>query len=90
MQITVQGININGGFFQDDFVVDANGQNFFPVTAINGQLITSITLDGILGATFEDLRQVRIGGAAEAPSVPEPASLGLIGVAGLALARRRK
>src|ERR671913_2147122 len=26
--IRVEGVNIDGGFFQDDFVVDANGQNF--------------------------------------------------------------
>ena len=30
--IHVEGVNINGGFFEDDFTVDANGQNFFTVT----------------------------------------------------------
>ena len=75
--IHVEGININGGFFEDDFTVDANGENFFTVTAINGQLITSISLTAINGATFEDVRQVRLGGAAEA--VPEPASMFLLG-----------
>ena len=38
--IRVEGINIDGGVFEDVFTVDANGQNFFTVTAINGQLIT--------------------------------------------------
>ena len=76
--IHVEGVNINGGFFEDDFTVDANGQNFFTVTAINGQAMTSITLTAIGGAVFEDVRQVRLGGGAIQP-VPEPASMLLLG-----------
>ena len=77
--IHVEGVNINGGFFEDDFTVDANGQNFFTVTAINGQLITSISLTGINGAVFQDVRQVRLGGGEIAETVPEPASMVLLG-----------
>jgi PEP-CTERM motif len=77
--IHVEGVNITGGFFEDDFVVDANGQNFFTVTAINGQLMTSISLTGIGGATFQDVRQVRLGGSDIVETVPEPASMLLLG-----------
>ena len=77
--IHVEGVNINGGFFEDDFTVDANGQNFFTVTAINGQAITSISLTAINGAVFEDVRQVRLGGGNVVETVPEPASMVLLG-----------
>jgi hypothetical protein len=94
VQITVEGINITGGTFVDTFNVDANGENFFTISAINGQLITSINLSGISGATFEDLRQVRIGGLATPPTnqVPEPASMFLLGsgLVGLAAGLRRR
>src|SRR5690349_5924257 len=77
--IHVTGVNITGGFFEDDFTVDANGQNFFTVTAINGQAITSISLTAINGAVFQDVRQVRLGGGAIQQTVPEPASMVLLG-----------
>ena len=90
--IHVEGINITGGFFEDDFTVDANGQNFFTVTAINGQLMNLIDLTAINGAVFEDVRQVRLGGsAAPTTNVPEPSSMLLLGSAliGVAVLGRR-
>jgi hypothetical protein len=77
--IHVEGVNISGGFFEDDFTVDANGQNFFTVTAINGQAITSSSLTAIKGAVFEDVSQVRLGGGEIVGTVPEPASMLLLG-----------
>lgn len=69
----------------------ANGSNFFGVAAINGQEIFSVTVGP--GVAIEDLRQVRIGGAASPNGeIPEPASMLLLGsgLLGIAAKARRK
>jgi len=65
-----------------------NGQNFLTITTSGSDVISSVTINSTVG--FESLRQVRISGITG--SVPEPASMALIGVGLLFLApfsRRR-
>jgi hypothetical protein len=57
VRIDVTGINVDGTTGTQTFVVDANGENFFTVTAINGQLIQNISLTAINGAIFQDVRR---------------------------------
>ena len=90
--ILVTGININGGSFQQNFTVDANGENFFTVDAINGQLITGISLTAFNGATFDDVRQVRLGGFGTVGAVPEPSTwaMMILGFAGVGFIAYRR
>ena len=67
-----------------------NGNNFVTINAINGQQISTITLDAPGG--FTDLRQVRMGGFERINSVPDGgATVLLLGAAlsGVGFLRRR-
>ncbi len=75
-----------GDPFVGSFDLDKNGQNFFTITAIDGPRITSVGLASTVG--LEDLKQVRIGSAVVV--IPEPASLGLLGLGALGLLARRR
>jgi hypothetical protein len=78
------------------FALGAAGENFFTITAINGQRITSVlfTTDVNMALTqVSDVAQIRIGGVApiETP-IPEPASMLLLGsgLIGLASGIRKR
>lgn len=79
--------------FTQSFDLDENGQNFFTVQAINGELLTSFLIES--SVQLENVNQIRIGPAegdgGEIP-VPEPAAIALLGLGlvAVALGRRRK
>ena len=92
VQFTVNYTLAGGQIFNQVFTVDTNGQNFFGIEAAEGAVINSVTVQGLNGTTFTDINQWRLGGFANANSVPEPASMLLLGsgLAGLAAGVRRK
>jgi hypothetical protein len=92
VQFTVNYTLAGGQVFNQVFTVDANGQNFFGIQAAEGAVINSVTVQGLNGTTFADINQWRIGGFSSPNSVPEPASMFLLGtgLAGAAGAVRRR
>ena len=94
VQFTVNYTLAGGQVFNQVFTVSTNGQNFFGIEAAEGAVINSVTVQGLNGTTFADINQWRIGGFNSPNSVPEPASLflmgsGLVGAAGAVRRRLR-
>jgi hypothetical protein len=69
-QATIQVFEDNATETSATFDIDQNGENFFIITAINSQLISSVKITTT--APLEDVRQIRMGGA-----VPEPSAIAL-------------
>lgn len=92
VQFTVNYTLAGGQVLNQVFSVDTNGQNFFGIEAFEGAVINSVTIQGLNGTTFADINQWRLGGFGPDNSVPEPASLFLLGsgLAGTAGALRRR
>ena len=94
----------NGQTTAGTFALGASGENFFTITAINGQRISSVSFSTTVAMTItnvDDVAQIRIGGATPITSptppqnVPEPGTMlllgtGIMGVAGALRRRRRK
>jgi len=93
VQFTVNYTLAGGQVFNQVFTVDANGQNFFGITAGDGAVINSVTVQALGNTTFADISQWRLGGFNTPQNeVPEPATLLLLGtgIAGTASALRRR
>lgn len=86
----------NGQQTAGTFALGASGENFFTITAINGQRISSVaftTTVSMVVTNVDDVAQIRIGGAQQAQQpIPEPATMLLLGsgLVGLAAKVRKR
>jgi hypothetical protein len=86
----------NGMTTGGTFALSGTGENFFTITAINGQRISSVfftTTVAMVVTNVDDVAQIRIGGAQQVQQpVPEPATMLLLGtgLAGFAAKLRKR
>ena len=87
----------NGQQTAGTFALGASGENFFTITAINGQRISSVAFTtnvAMVVTNVDDVAQIRIGGAQPTTTnpVPEPVTMVLFGtgLAGVAAKVRRR
>ncbi len=95
-QVTFVVTEDNGQQTMGTFALGTSGENFFTITAINGQRISSVTLTTTVAMAItdvDDVAQIRIGGAQQQTgAVPEPTTMLLLGtgLAGIGAAARRR
>ena len=76
--------------YMETLTLNGNGQNFFEISAGAGELITKVSFD-TSNSAFVDTAQIRIGGVAAIPQVPEGGAVAAFAVVVASmLAARRK